>query len=348
MPILKPASILFTNPGKGVAQDAVSFIQADAAKKVTEMSNFVTNTFSGPANFKKPGANSKTFQEMHAAAAIKEGVKGGDQSGAPVAEKDALTTLSGANVKSTEASATASQINAATGQKDGRSLHKVKLTEKLSTNTVVFEVLPEINEQHTIEYEALAPPQFPGAFQKYKGNSSTQWQLNIMFISRTRNEAAQNYKNLLMLRAWTKPYYGNRTGADHPGKLGAPPPVLMMSGLRNLIGPVPVVITSLNWTWQRDVDYISTGIPGSDGQPIPFPTILSIPIQLVESYSIDQFNQFSLTDYRAGRLGPAFNISPQEVVSEGTSMPQQPEARDQLGRTAIEVFQDQVADRRTA
>lgn len=188
--------------------------------------------------------------------------------------------------------------------------HKVSLREIGKGTVVWFDVLPEIVEQHTAEYEAVSPVQFPGAFQKFKGNASTQWTVNATFVSRTSTEASWNYKNLQILRGWTKPYFGNRTGVSYPGKLGAPPPTLMFSGLRNLIGPVPVVIVSLNWNWPKDVDYIATDISSedTDGNFIPFPVVIQIPIQLAESYSIQQFNNFSLEEYRQGRMRPAFNV----------------------------------------
>jgi len=120
----------------------------------------------------------------------------------------------------------------------------------------------------------------------------------------------------MRLRGWMQPYFGQKTGVAYRQKLGAPPPVLTLTGLRDLIGPVPVVITSLTWTWPRDVDYIATTIPSeTDGNFIPFPAILNLPITLVESYSIDQFNNFSLEDYRAGNMKAAFNSFDDQTVA---------------------------------
>ncbi|WP_407308201.1 hypothetical protein [Acinetobacter sp.] len=194
--------------------------------------------------------------------------------------------------------------------------HKIRLTEVGTDNRVVFEVMPEVQETHTSEYEPIAPTQFPGAFQKYKGSSSTQWTINATLISRTSIEATENYKRLVRLRGWMEPFFGQKTGQSFMQKLGAPPPVLMLEGLRDLIGPVPVVITSLTWTWPKDVDYIATTIPSeADGNYVPFPTILNLPITLVESYSIDQFNNFSLEDYRNGNMRAAFNKIDDQTVA---------------------------------
>jgi len=275
---------------------ATSYLATNVSTKVSEAASSLFGTFGGAGKMDKIAAQAKTFKQMQA----DEVLKG-------TSTNSAVSAVANANTSSGEPAATASQVKSATGMTSERSLHKVMLSENGTKNTVVFEVMPEIVEQHTVEYEGVAPPQFPGAFQKYKGNSSTSWQLNATFISRNAQEATTNYNFLMMLRGWTKPYFGERTAGQFDKKLGAPPPVLTMRGLRDLVGPVPVVITSLNWTWPKDVDYIPTTVKGSDGNYVPFPTILSVPIQLVESYSIDQFNNFSLNDYRAGRMTAAFN-----------------------------------------
>lgn len=308
-------SLLKSILGPGIQSginSATSFAVSSATAKVSEAANSMMNTLGGIGNFAKIGANAKSFVQIQADELLKGAVG-----------PDSLVNAALSTTGNTEATATASQINAATGQTGGRSLHKVTLHENGSFRKVIFEVMPEIVEQHTVEYEAVAPPQFPGAFQKFKGNASTQWQLNVTFVSRTTEEATRNYHYMNTLRGWTKPFYGEKTAEQHKGRLGAPPPVLVLSGLRDLIGPIQVVITSLNWTWQKDVDYIPTNIKGPDGKLIPFPTILSVPIQLVESLSINQFNQFSLDDYRAGKMGPAFNVV----------------ARNEFGRTADEEHQ---------
>lgn len=315
-------SILGPGIASGVAA-AASYTIAGAATKVSEAASTLYGTMGGVGNFTKVASQAKTFAQMNA-----DAILNGTPSGASNVIPTSLLNLAGTTNQSSDASASASAINAATGQTNKRSLHKVTLKENGTANAVVFEVMPEIVEQHTVEYEAIAPPQFPGSFQKYKGNSATQWQVNTTLISRNSTEAAQNLRYLQMLRGWTKPFFGDRTANSFKNKLGAPPPVLTLSGLRDLVGPVPVVITSLNWTWPKDVDYISTGIKGSDGNYIPFPTVIQVPIQLVESYSITQFNDFSLADYRAGNLEIAFNkvdapqpINTADIKDDGGRLP---------------------------
>lgn len=293
-----------TAPLKSGLSSATSFVVTGAATKLTEGVSSVIGSLGGVGAFKKAAANVPTFDQMTA-----DIIRGED----PLDSRELIGDVMQDVNRAGEGAASASAVNSATGGRRNSSKHRVTLTEvgasTDSNPTVFFNVMPEITEQHTVEYDAIAPPQFPGTFQKYKGNAATQWTLNATFISRTESEATTNYKYLQKLRGWTKPYYGSQTGENFPGKLGAPPPVLMLEGLRTLIGPVPVVITALNWNWPKDVDYIATGIAGPDGKPIPFPTVLQVPVQLVESYSIQQFNEFSLAHYREGNLGQAFNAS---------------------------------------
>jgi hypothetical protein len=283
------------NTAVGTGTKALSFAVAGATTKLTEATGAMLGSLGATGPFTKVASNLPTIEKMSASAVLSGGSASDDPLGDFLKKND-------------ESSATASQIKAAAGTELVSVAHKVFLQEVGTKNFVYFEVMPEIVEQHGSDYEPVSPSQSPGAFQKYKGSSSTVWTVNVTFISRNSAEATQNYDNLMRLRGWMKPFYGERTGVSFPEKLGAPPPVLKFSGLRDLIGPVPVVITALSWTWPRDVDYIATDIiSDTDKNFIPFPTVLQVPINLVESYAVDQFNQFSLADYRVGRLGTAFN-----------------------------------------
>jgi len=237
-------------------------------------------------------------------------------SSAELAAYDAQNYQPGDDISTTYV--TASSLKKATGTSN-TSDHQYTLTETGTTNVVLFEVMPEVSENHSAEYEAVGPTQFPGAFQKYKGSSTTTWVVNATFISRTTEEATKNYKLVMMLRGWMQPFFGKKTGASFPHKLGAPPPVLTFKGLRGLVGPVPVVLSSMTWSWPKDVDYIATDIVGTDGNVKPWPVVLTIPLNLTESYSVDQFNGFSLADYRAGNMPAAFTNVDAEVVQATTT-----------------------------
>ena len=59
---------------------------------------------------------------------------------------------------------------------------------------------------------------------------------------------------------------------------------------------IPVVVTNLTIPYPSDVDYI----PAEDGQPMP--RIMTLDIQLTETHSPQEYNKFSLQDFRKGTL----------------------------------------------
>jgi hypothetical protein len=290
----------------------------DLGKKISEGATAMSTKFSGENNpFKKLAAGATSFFGL-----------GGPKD----AKKTGPGTLTDLQRSAQDAKATgqasAKQTNAAQDANADDKTYLVTLTDAEGFE-VVFQILPEIVENRTVEYEAVAPPQFPGAFQKYKGTSSVQWSVNATLVCRTTNEATINLLYLNRLRGWTMPFFGDLMAQSDKfkDKIGAPPPVLTFHGLRtNIIGPVPVVITSLNWNWPRDVDYIParkitdygidektgtdlSGFPKiSEEATVPFPAVISIAIQLVESFSTSQFNGFDLAAYRVGDFENAYGM----------------------------------------
>jgi hypothetical protein len=84
------------------------------------------------------------------------------------------------------------------------------------------------------------------------------------------------------------------------------------AGITNLHN-IPTVINNLQITYPSDIDYIPTAADefpiGDSGDSIvvnagePFPTVMTVDIQLFETQSPADFNRFSLADYRSGKLG---------------------------------------------
>ena len=91
---------------------------------------------------------------------------------------------------------------------------------------------------------------------------------------------------------------------------GEPPAVLLLSAYSKgttqtgnnayaqHINRVPVVITSLNIPYPSDVDYIPAA-----GTNVPMPTIMTIDIQLTETHSPFEYENFSLSAFKSGTLG---------------------------------------------
>jgi hypothetical protein len=84
--------------------------------------------------------------------------------------------------------------------------------------------------------------------------------------------------------------------------LGAPPPVLKLSGYgAKNISPIPVVLESYSTSWPNDIDYL----PTNTGDP--FPVIMEIELTLKESYSPAEYSKFNLFAYKTGDLSEAFS-----------------------------------------
>ena len=303
--------------GSIVPDKLVSYATAPSSQLINEAWASTQSTFGGTGSFTRLNESAPSFDSLIA----------GAQFGTLSSDNPYLSTANIAETLASNAGAkadfSAAAINSATGQTANadNTEHKVKLTaavsegasfqmrtdpafpfEPLTQSTVEFDVMPDVSENRQAEYEALAIPQLPGEFQKYRGTKSTVWTVSGVFTARTRTEALRNYVFLNTLRGWTVGYFGDKQKTQFPGKLGAPPPVLLFSGWRGLVGVVPVVLSSVQWNWPMDCDWIPTGIKNSTGQEVPFPTVLKVNINLIESFSAEQFNGFDLVAFRNGRM----------------------------------------------
>jgi hypothetical protein len=116
----------------------------------------------------------------------------------------------------------------------------------------------------------------------------------------------------------------NRGGNSLQNRLGAPPEILYFSAYsqsnsqplkigatestqiayRGNIHRVPVVITNLGITYPNDVAYIPTAKLGETDAlgGVPFPTIMTVSLDLVETHSPGEMNRFNLAKYVSGVL----------------------------------------------
>lgn len=309
--------------GGTVSDSVISYATASTGQLLNEGYAKVQTTFASVGNFVGLAVGAPSFASLGSV---------GGALGA-LSSKNPVPGLAASAANITGASGTAAQLNGEVNADVGSlTSHKVMLTasntdgatsailndvnfpvEPLSEARVEFDIMPEVSENRVAEYEALSAPQMPGEFQKYRGTKSTVWQITGMFTARTRDEAKRNYLYLNTLRGWTMPYFGDKqkTQFSGSGKLGAPPPVLQFTGWRGLVGKVPVIVSTLSWSWPRDCDWIPTGvIDPVSGQEIPFPTVMNVNVTLTESFSALQFNGFDLVAFRNGRMVDAFSPTP--------------------------------------
>lgn len=331
----------------GTVSDAnVNYSLVPNETRVNETFTAVQSKFGGVGDFKSLNVGAPTFSKLGADYSL-----GNVKPSSPY-----LGMASSVTTGVTATSATASQIRDQTGDGSRKAddSHKVQLLSLVDDLLVMFDIMPEVTEIRNAEYEALQAAQMPGEFQKFKGTKATSWQVNASFTCRTRDEAEMNLAYINTLRAWTMPYFG-----DNKGRMaGAPPPVLQLYGYRGLVGRVPVVMTSLNWTWPKDCDWIpttgsvnsraprrrrtsrsleiGTWTTGDDGGTTPFPTVMNVQFTLVESFSANQFNRFDLESFKAGDMVGAYGtqvVTQSETVAEPQSTPDRAEPKLSLGRS---------------
>ena len=304
----------FSLPTAGAIPDqTVNYTLPDSNTLVNEGFAAVKNRYSGVGPFSSLNVGAPSFATLGA----------NYQLGTISPSSPYLSTAAAVAKQPTNNAASAKQINNAVGSNGGTDdTHKIRLWSYVDDVEVLFENMPTVQEQRSADYEPLAIVQMPGEFQKYIRTKSTIWTINATFVCRTTEEATARYNELSTLRGWLMPYFGTNLSATDKALLGAPPPVLGFSGWRGLVGEVPVVITAVNWSWPKEVDWIPTSIvdPTSDstGRVIPFPTVMEVTISLLESFSPNQFSNFNLDSFKNGDMIGAF--SSQSVVRSSATV----------------------------
>jgi len=214
---------------------------------------------------------------------------------------------------------------------------KVTITqEPPARRPIIFEVMPTISEDGGASYESFTPVHHPGEILKYTGSTARSWQISAQLISRNITEASNNLEMLNIIRSWRMPYYGAGTEENQPELLGAPPPILTLTAYGGrVIGPVKCVMESYSTSWPNDVDYLpAIDYSSQDGtESRPFPVILSININLKESWSPKEFSGFSMFDYQIGNMPAAFStIRQPKPTTAPASLNWGGEARDTSGK----------------
>ena len=196
---------------------------------------------------------------------------------------------------------------------------------------------PTLTESGGVEYAPIQPIHMPGGIQVYKFTNSRTFEITAHFVSRSTQDALTNQKYIQTLRAWRYPYFGKsvtnipqaKTATDDWNKsadrikssnnskgvnlLGAPPEVVYLYGYSPAhrkstndisaynINRIPVVLTGLSIQYPEDVDYIPTTLtPNSTTES--FPVKIDVSISLTETHSPVEYEQFSLQQFKEGKL----------------------------------------------
>jgi hypothetical protein len=316
------------------SSSTINYSLAPVTTLVNEGYAKVNTTFGGTGPFTKMNDSAPSFAELGVArlGLPNLGPRLGQATSGTGSPYDQVAGAEAVKLLRPESGVTAAGVRESVGESEAPAdeSHKVRLIAPESSGAaeggtgvleVVFDVMPEVTEVRSAEYEPVSPSQLPGEFQKYKGTKSTQWNITGRLTASTKEEAARNYRYIGALRGWTMPYFGELQRRNFRNLLGAPPPVLTFSGWRGLVGPIPVVLTQINWNWPQEVDWLPTGITDDVGQEIPFPAVMNVTINLVESLSPTQFNSFDLVAFRDGRMVDAYRPGSGSADSVSVSEP---------------------------
>ena len=207
---------------------------------------------------------------------------------------------------------------------DLENVYKVKL-QSTRRETVSFDATPDLIETRNVNYSTIEPIHAPGQINVFKNTSSRSFNIsNARLITRTQTEAEKNLRRLWLLRSWCMPRFGTSTLSEQNTQLrdqqfefgngeggifgsellGSPPSVLFLSAYSRGSGTnkmqhlhrIPVAIQQLSIPYPSDVDYIPT-LSG-----IPMPTIMTIDLTLVETHSPNEYENFSLDNFKKGQL----------------------------------------------
>lgn len=160
-------------------------------------------------------------------------------------------------------------------------------------SVVVFRATPDVEENATALYITIDNIAAPSSFLFWIGSPSRTFSINAKLVSRTQAEADENFRYVNILRSWRMPI--EMGGGDNQT-----PETLRLwgyeaGGTGQFLG-IPCVMVSLNLTYNSESDYITTA------GGVQMPIIMPVSIQLRESHTIKDMEQFDYGAYKAGVL----------------------------------------------
>lgn len=136
-----------------------------------------------------------------------------------------------------------------------------------ATNGMVWNYTPVISEQRTVNYDMEQPVHTNSGYNSYKNTSNTIITIQGSFYAGTPMEAMYTLACMNFLRSVTLMDFGRiAANSQNPdfAVVGAPPPVLILSGYgRYVYNDIPVIVKSFSFNYPDDVSYIQVPINSS-------------------------------------------------------------------------------------
>jgi hypothetical protein len=135
------------------------------------------------------------------------------------------------------------------------------------TNGMVWNYTPIISEQRNVNYEMEQPIHTNSGYNSYKNTSNATITIQGSFYASTGMEAMYTLACMHFLRSITQMDFGRQAAlSSNPdfAVVGAPPPILLLSGYgRYIYNDIPVIIKSYQFSYPDDVSYIQVPVNSS-------------------------------------------------------------------------------------
>ncbi len=164
-------------------------------------------------------------------------------------------------------------------------------TAPLGETTIRFIDQPALTESRSARYQPESLLHAPEAFNAYEGTDQREFQIEGRFFCQNEGDVEANNAILHVLRSTVMPDY-NRTGAP-------PTPVRLFAYGKHNIHSLPCLVKTYTMNYPNDVDYIVSNQTQGD---VTMPVIFTLSVTLAEQHSISELRQFTLDDFRAGKL----------------------------------------------
>jgi hypothetical protein len=168
------------------------------------------------------------------------------------------------------------------------------------TRGVVWPYTPDIMFGASAEYNNFHFTHSNYPYQNYVKSMPAEITVVGMFTAQTVSEARYVLAVIHFLRAMTMIEFGDE--AAKAGRAGTPPPVLRFNYMGDhQFNNVPVVVSTVNYQLERDIDYVS--VPGPNNTTSYVPTSLNMTVTLLVQQNPSKVRkEFDLAKFKTGDL----------------------------------------------
>lgn len=180
------------------------------------------------------------------------------------------------------------------------------LPKKDSKPCVMFPFTPQVTVTYQANYDSIHTVHTNMATPAYNNSGVEEIQVQGEFVANTVADANYVYAVIHFLKSATKSFNMAESNAELQG---SPPPVMRFYYLgKGGFNNMPVVVTSFNMTYPKEVDYVSCGFEGDGFVSSMIPAECSISITLKPAYDRSMLvgntkdKQYSTTNFINGQL----------------------------------------------